>query len=82
MLWMGIFNIQVAYAADESSSPNNMPMGESLEFIGKGPNIDLGKFGDWNISGVATAIGYKQSNPAPQNPSSSGEFSNAQLLIQ
>lgn len=78
----GIFVVYGTYAADETSSPNNMPMGESLEFIGKGPNVDLGKLGDWNISGVATAIGYKQSNPAPQNPSSSGEFSNAQILIQ
>lgn len=76
-----LFEVRYATGADEISSTNNMPMGESLEFIGKGPNIDLGKLGEWNISGVATAIGYKQTNPAPQNPSSSGEFSNAQLLI-
>ncbi len=82
ILVAGMTPFQHLYAADEVSPPNNMPMGESLEFVGKGLNVDLGDYGDWNISGVATAFGYKQSNPAPQNPSSSGEFSNAQLLIQ
>ena len=53
-------------------------MDNSLSFTGKSPSANLGSLGQWSVSSVVTAIGFKQTNPV----SDGMDFGNAQFLIQ
>ena len=57
------------------------PMGPTLSFPDKVNSINEPEFGKIKISGVASAFGMSQSNPADGNAQSLADISNAQLVL-
>ncbi len=65
-----------------AEEPLGFGMDDSLKFSGDSPRLGLGPLGEWTISTVVSGLGYTEGNPVGSNPSSTADFSNAQVLIQ
>lgn len=67
--------------ADESS-PLGFNMDDSLALSNKSPKFNFQQFGEWTVSAAISGIGLGENNTESGYPSSTADFSNAQLLIQ
>ncbi len=78
------WSAQHAFAQDTVTvnEPLGFGMDDSLSFGGRSPVLDLGQLGQWTLSTVVSGLGFTQSKAVAGNPSSTADFSNAQLLIQ